>query len=342
MDVGCWDLTKSQIKRLCTFNNIPDNSFAKLSTTVKHIDLSNVNVQTIESQAFVGLEGLETLDLSNNQIISLPEKVFEQLRNIREIILFWNQLANFIFDVFANNLNLQKVNLSYNNITTLASIQHRGEFNIKELDLSSNDLINISELCRVKKLEILKLDYNQKLDFKTFKSNCWTELKILSLQATNLKSLNNSYRLLVGLDKLKILNLARNGLEILNIGNFPEMSKLIYLDISGNTLKTVSARDLKRKFIKLNRFDMEDNPWDCKNFDNLTDTFKALKITIDYFGFPRCFNANVLNSNYSEIFNESNSILYEHSWLIFALQMVLTVILFIVDISFSIYIYVAE
>jgi Leucine rich repeat len=161
-----------------------------------------------------------------------------------------------------------------------------------------------------------------------------------------LKSLNYDYRSFIGLNKLKILHLGSNNLEMLCVDNFPALLELATLDVRYNNLKIVNAQELKRKFPKLNRFDMYGNPWDCNNFDNLTKVFKALEIYIFYDGSPTCdtstkTNETKLNScpNYNE---QIHAPLTNYSLLNFALQMVMTFILFIVDISVSIYFYVIE
>jgi Leucine-rich repeat (LRR) protein len=156
---GCWRLSdgESTLNRTCNMQTVQSNSLTNLPSNVTTLGLSYADVETIESQAFVGCEHLEVLDLNHNQLTSLPHNVFNPLRNIKGINWLNNQLANFTFDVFANNQNLKKVDLENNKMTALVPIQHRGEFSIKELDLEHNDLKNISEVCKLQKLEILEL-----------------------------------------------------------------------------------------------------------------------------------------------------------------------------------------
>jgi Leucine-rich repeat (LRR) protein len=376
---GCWEFNndRSTLRRTCDMQTIQDNSFINLPSNITTLDLQERTVETIESQAFVGCEHLQKLNLDNNRLTSLPQNVFIPLRHIKTISLTWNQFANFSLDVFANNQNLEEVSLDYNKMTTLVPIQHKGEFSIKILYLSENDLKNISEVCKLQKLEDLSLGGNRNVDFATFSFSCWTELRKLWLYGTNLISLNYDYRSFIGLNKLKILSLSENNLDMMCLGNFPAFLELEELFVQNNKLKTINAQDLKNKFPKLNSIATWGNPFDCNNFDNLETIFKALKIDYHYLGSPTCEKATKTNeyesfcpiyvqfpkSIASETYNKTNKQnkqipikneeieipdeqirgpLTNFSLIKFALQMVLTVILFIVDISVSIYFYVIE
>jgi Leucine-rich repeat (LRR) protein len=330
---------------------ILNNSFANLPSNITGLFLHHIKVETIESQAFVGCEHLQYLTLESNQLTSLPQNVFEPLRNIKGINLSHNQLAKFSLDVFANNQNLEKVYLHDNKMTVLVPIQHKGEFSIKELQLQDNDLKNISEVCKFQKLETLILAGNRNLEFATFKFSCWPELRKLYLYDTNLKRLNYEYRLFIGLNKLKLLDLSENNLDMLCVGNFPALLELEQLGVDRNKLKTMNAQDLKSKFPKLNRIDIENNPWDCNNFDNMKTIFKALKINIHFDQSPTCDKSTKTNEfeliscpiSQIEIPDEKiRAPFTNNSLFIFALQMVLTVILFIVDVLMSVYFYVIK
>jgi Leucine rich repeat len=312
--------------------------------------LSSTKVTTIESQAFVGLDGLEMLDLSHNQISDLPEDVFEPLHDIEEIKLQHNHLRNFSFDVFATNQNLQVVDLRFNNMTTLVPIQYKGEFSIEALIISFNDLTNISELCQLHKLEHMDLEGNQNLDFQTFKPKCWKNLRVLYLENTNLKSLNNDYRLFVGLNNLVILDLARNDLEILCVGNFPVLTALKQLNVEGNNLETVDPLELESKFKSLEEFVMERNPWDCNNFDNLTKAIEEMRISTHVQFPPLCYNSTtvkVSNSTTCDILNNLNSkqnspISFTNYFLNFTLKLLSILVFFFLMILVTVHFFVIE
>jgi Leucine-rich repeat (LRR) protein len=349
MEDGCWELIDgSKLNRIlsCDMKTIKSNSFANLSSNITILDLSDVKAETIESQAFVGCEHLQQLNIDDNQLTSLPQNVLDPLHSIKEISLWSNQLENFTFDVFANNHNLEKVYLPDNKMTALVPSQHKGEFNIKELYLQDNDLKNVSEVCKLQKLEILNLGGNRNLDFVTFKFSCLTELRTLCLQDTNLNRLNYDYRLFIGIDKLKILDLGQNNLEILCVGNFPALLELEELHVEHNYLTSINVQNLKSKFPKLNRFDMENNPWDCNNFGNLTKSLEAININIRFDKYPTCYKSR--KTNESDTFSclitdeQIRAPFTNYSLLNSALQMVLTVILFNVDITMSFFFYVIE
>jgi Leucine-rich repeat (LRR) protein len=74
MKDGCWMLKNggSTLRRICEMKTIQTNSFTNLPSNITRLDLSSNKVVTIESQAFVGCEHLQSIDLDHNQLTSLP------------------------------------------------------------------------------------------------------------------------------------------------------------------------------------------------------------------------------------------------------------------------------
>jgi insulin-like growth factor-binding protein complex acid labile subunit len=274
----CWrqDRFEEILYRECALTTIQDNSFANLSYSFRTLYLSESMIETIEMQAFVGLNELEWLDLGENKLIGLPENVFVPLPNLEEISIRENLLTNFNFDIFANNKKLANVMLSSNKISTIGPIQHKGGFSIKILDLDNNELKNISELSKLANLEVLWLNNNPKLDFTTFDSSCWAKLRVLRLMNTNLTSLNNDYRLFVGLNQLEELSLGNNGLETLSADYFPALPKLKILFVHYNHLKTFDAQEFKRKFSIMSLYLFE-NLLECDSLENVRYTFEGVQ-----------------------------------------------------------------
>jgi Leucine-rich repeat (LRR) protein len=339
IDDGCWKHYTSSLSRIsrCAMKTIQDNSFTNLPSDLTTLNLASTKVKTIKIEAFTGLDDLEKLDLSNNELTGLPEKVFNPLRNTKVIKLQSNQLQNFSFDVFANNQNLEHVDLASNKMKTLVPIQHKDGFSIKTLKLNNNDLENISEICELHNLESLDLSGNPNLDFETFKSGCWPELKQLHLMNTNLKRLNNDYHLLFGLNKLQLLNLATNNLEILCVGSFPALLEMETLNVYNNKLKTVNPQELKQKFKKLTQFVMNGNTWDCHNLENSTKSFDEMKIKINFYRFLTCSNsttANVSATNTCQIFDNDNN---ESKFSKYAWQMIFFIIILFFVFYISLY-----
>jgi Leucine-rich repeat (LRR) protein len=259
---------------------IPDNHYKNFDKQAKQISHHNLQLDLICSQAFVGLKYLEILDLSQNRLTHLVKNTFKPLISVVEIDLSENRLTIISFDEFADNQQLKRLYLLSNNIQTIEPIQHKSGFSITKLGFYGNQLVNISELCQLTKLKMLDLSHNENLDYKCFKSTCWSELRYLFLINTGLKQLNNDYRLFTGLTKLEKLHLGKNRLKVLCVGNFPELPELIHLNIADNQLQSLDVDDINSKFPQLRQIAVSKNLWSCDYFKKLETDLKKMKINI--------------------------------------------------------------
>jgi Leucine-rich repeat (LRR) protein len=247
----------------------------------KKLDMHDSKVRHICSEAFVGLDDVEILDLSKNCLIVLSRDLFKPLRNVTSIDLSEKQLTSISFDEFSSNQQLVRLSLRFNNIHAIEHIEHKGEFSITTLWMYSNNLVDISELCKLAKLGNFELGLNRKLDFNTFKFSCWSELQKLGLADNDLKRLNNDYRVFTGLTKLLKLHLARNNLEVFCVSNFKKLPVLQELNIEENSLHSLNACELNRKFPALTKIHLAKNFWNCNYFDSLKKKHKEFNITLE-------------------------------------------------------------
>jgi Leucine-rich repeat (LRR) protein len=258
----------------CHMEEIPDHFFTSHRySNIKHLRFSNNQFKDLKSSSFNGLSKLETLDLGDKQISELPDEIFKPLNAIKSIVLSTNKLTSIDFNQFAENQNLQELRLEHNLIENIQPIHIHsgGVFGITKLWLNVNKLVTISELCKLKDLTVLSLSNNPSLDFGSFNFSCWSELKILYLQNTNLVKLKHDYRLFAGLSKLTYLNLKSNNLEYFCAVNFPELSALESLFLDDNKLKQLNGTELITKFRSIKSISMFRNSWDCaavRDFNN--------------------------------------------------------------------------
>jgi hypothetical protein len=175
--------------------------------------------------------------------------------------------------------------LEHNLIEKIQPIHSVGVFSITKLWLNDNRLVTITELCNLKNLTVLSLANNLDLNFEHFYFNCWSELKTLHLQNTNLVKLKHDYRLFAGL--LTFLNLKKNNLEYFCVVNFPELSALESLFIDDNKLKQLNGTALITKFRSIKSISMFGNSWDCAVVRDLNNTNVVMVFESDF----KCINS---------------------------------------------------
>ena len=204
---------------------------------IKSLTLIGLNLRILTSNIFNKMKKLESLTLKSCNIRFIESNAFNAIeKQLRYLYLDYNQLDKKIFNAISRLSLLEKLSLSHNYIQ---------EFNIKllntklqYLDLSYNYLKTLF-LINMNNLQILKLQNNLLtskeihssipnrlkeliLDFnsvRVFQKNFISEnnsLEILSLQSNEFLLTNpNVFR---HLNKLKMLNLARNNIHIIPKG----------------------------------------------------------------------------------------------------------------------------
>jgi Leucine rich repeat len=252
----------------------------QLDKSAWQLYLNNRGIQTICSEAFFGFEQLRRLHFEHNQLTVLSKDLFKPLRKIEEIYLSGNKLTSISFDDFAFNQKLKVLYLTSNRIETIEPINFGGEFSITKLWLNFNKLVNMTELCKLAKLEELSLGSNKNLDYGTFKPSCWSELRHLNLEDTDLKTLNHDYRIFTGLMKLEHLFFGYNNLEVFCVANFPVLPALKGLDIKQSGLESLDANVLSMKFPNLKNIYLSLSSWNCDYFKSLESDLKIIGIAI--------------------------------------------------------------
>lgn len=93
------------------FHEIPANSFSNSLITA---NLSNNQIQNIDSHAFDGLSQLLILDLSSNPITNLKVETFVSVPNVKVLNLKNTNLTTIVLGTFAFQEKLVSLNLSWN------------------------------------------------------------------------------------------------------------------------------------------------------------------------------------------------------------------------------------
>lgn len=180
---------------------------------IKHFPKSFKNLGELDTLYFeknelVSFDGLlkhmkklQRLFVSENKIEYLAEDEFLEARNIDELQMSRNQLVS-LNNSLINIRHLRVANFSYNHLTTFSLKEIEGLRKLRNLDLSHNKIALLKN-----KMENL-VDSNNEI----VSSSLLFELR---LNHNLLKSLDKA---LVGLNNLRILNLAHNRLTTLSAG----------------------------------------------------------------------------------------------------------------------------
>lgn len=144
-------------------NEIDTNSLIELRS-LKRLDLSlNPPLKRIKSDALNGLKKLEYLGLNNNSIQEIDADAFSDLLSLRELDLKFNNIKRFKPNVLAGLENLEKLSLGNNELEEIDVNLFGDLANLKILQLNQNRLTRISRKCFVplKSIVLLELWGNQ-------------------------------------------------------------------------------------------------------------------------------------------------------------------------------------
>jgi hypothetical protein len=277
---------------------------------LKHLDISNNPLTTINQEDLKGLKNITHFIVSDCQLSNLNSIVYQEISQVEYLDLSGNRFEFVRSDEFKYLTNIKHLLLQRNRISIVNAYCFSGH-QITKLDLSFNRLTELNEctFCNTS-IQRLNLASNQ---FKKILSNQFTalntnliELNIANNPKLNSKLIDNLISKLQNLEylnlancnlddnfsaertfqnfaqKLKYLNLARNNFFNLTTKMFPNYGKLISLNLSFNRLFRLSESSAKSlaKLIKENRnltaLYLNGNPFHCYTCHiwHLRDLFK--------------------------------------------------------------------
>ncbi|XP_015264342.1 PREDICTED: leucine-rich repeat-containing protein 32 [Gekko japonicus] len=211
--------------------------FLHQAPSLEYLSLAENSITEISWSTFQGSPRLIEVDLHSNMIMEIEEGAFEMLSHLSTLNLSMNSLtciAGFSLK------QLQVLDLSQNSIESFHSTESKEEFNLVWLDLSENKLLRFPVLPQENKLAYLNLSKNimqfmvdspsDDLDYD------WLDIPF-DLQALSPKNNESS----PSLSRLLYLDLSFNEIKSLPPDFFASMSALQFLNLSKNCLQTFTA-----------------------------------------------------------------------------------------------------
>ncbi|XP_055631978.1 chaoptin [Toxorhynchites rutilus septentrionalis] len=198
-------------------NSVDERAFMG-SDAIQKLDLSDNLIGEIPSAALSSIESLKVLNLSLNNIDKLESKHLQLLKNLQILDISRNIIASVLPGTFREQSLLKYLDLSLNSLRTIEDDAFEGLDNLQTLILRDNNILLIpgSALGRLPRLSNLYLDFN----------------RVAALSSNILKSIQP--------ENIRYLSLSRNVIREFPANSFTSFKKLIYLDISGNSLGVIS------------------------------------------------------------------------------------------------------
>lgn len=240
----------------CDRPQIPSNFF-DLYSSLRSVNMSHLNLTSLQTCKFTNKTNLNELILSHNQIEEIPILSFHEAKQIT------------------------RIDFSYNKIKKINAFAFTGEFNLKDLDLSSNQITALQNKIfeEHSELQYLNVSKNwiEKLD-KGFFTNL-NNLMLLNLSHNCLSEIRaETFSSLSSLEKIDISN---NKLKILNADIFPSFTYgLTSIFINNNQLHEMNGF-IAKNIPHATFIGFESNAFNCSFLNSLFDvlTWNHIKST---------------------------------------------------------------
>lgn len=251
------DMSNNKLKHF--IHKLNDAQMLRGLRNLTHLNINHNEIESIEDNAFLGLNSLQTLDLSNNKLTRIDPRVFSQeapsglMQNGAKIIIGLGSLTD--------------LNISHNKIDSIHQDAFSGLDNLRILDMSNNQLKRLvpKVFSHVPFLNSLNVSSNElMIERGTF---CYLmHLKKLEIRENKLgnKIGKNFFSELVDLE---VLDLSSNGIENIEEKMFANLLKLERLILNNNNIISISMRNTFEYIIELKQ--------NCNSYDsNIKEMYK--------------------------------------------------------------------
>ncbi|KAK6643443.1 hypothetical protein RUM43_004948 [Polyplax serrata] len=191
---------------------VPNSALGEIGYTLRYLDMSDNQIEHLDSTMFREIPFLTHLNLSTNRLTILPDNVFIWVGNLLVLDLSHNRLRSNFKELFHNVQKLKRLRLANTGLINVPTLPLP---NLTELDLSSNNIetVYVNSVEYLVKLRTLVLSDNK---LNHVPSKIWNFMPLL-----------------------KKLDLSRNPIKIITKDSFYGLHSLQQLDVS-------SLRSLER------------------------------------------------------------------------------------------------
>lgn len=275
-------------------DDLPQLNFQQMGLNIAQLRLIHNNLSALPESVFSGLSGAELVSFSDNILETIPQNVLQLMPKIKTLDISRANIANVTSMDLQSLQNLSTLILASNNISLLemnafpqaVEKLHIGGNRIKNLNgtlrilsdlewvfINNNQIDTLEgELPEVrpnKRMKMLLAGYNKLVglpeELKQF-----TMLDYLSLEGNKIKRLSGT---IAHASRMKTINLFNNEIDLLENGEFAELSNLEELVLDHNRIRHINGSLLPLKsLIKLtisNNLMAEFNPNEIRGLTKL-------------------------------------------------------------------------
>ena len=264
-------------------NDTTLEAYAKWNATLRHLDISLSQINSISDKAFAWFPELRILDISGSifPLFHIADQAFYGLYKLEELYLarnYLNMLPVSAFNAFADTMSLRVLDLSYNCLN--------GAFNpddfsavssLKVLNVSHNPMYIVDEWMNVfTNLTEFRIDsINSEGDL--FVPDAWTAtlhfLTTISFQTPNNKDILKIAPFDLSKRAPNLRTLFFDGTQLFTISTIANLTELQHLDVSGSFVKekreTVDEWSSEIYYPNLNTLNMALNELTSKHVSQL-------------------------------------------------------------------------
>lgn len=222
---------------------IDQNDFTNWGSNIKSLVLGNNRITTLKSQIFADLRELKELSLSFNPLRAIDTDAFVGLEGLESLEMsFGVDREDLPYYIFKPLTNLKWLSIDHNNFHTITEGSLDSLTELKYLNLESNKLttipVNLFKPIRHSKLKDVRFSNNELTGIPSDTFRSLISLETILLTGNKIKHIQtDAFSDLQNLNKLIISN---NLISRISSGAFSNLPSLSKLDLQNNLLSEIS------------------------------------------------------------------------------------------------------
>jgi len=222
----------------CGLKSLMPNSLSSLAGSLKHLVLSNNDLNEVPTKALRQLRELDHVNLNQNNISVIKDGAFWGLSKVTRLTLYDNKISTIHPDAFDGlTKDLLRLNVGRNSLSEVPSEALRPLKNLNQLDLSFNKIKDIKEntFLGLDKLDTLNLNHNKIEVLFNGHFEGMSKVTSLSLDYNKINEIQeNAFE---GLDEqLQSLSLAQNKISFIPTLALSSLHQLNTLHMNDNNI----------------------------------------------------------------------------------------------------------